>query len=329
MSKTSPSSRLILSPPLTFHIFFILLLKLLKFTYDKLKLSKSKGELMKRVFSAAAISVCLTMGATTVATAEGAPAAVTQTKQQSGVVINLAGKQRMLTQKMSKESLFIAKGIDVEANTANLKKTAALFDKTLQGLINGDASLNLPKTENKEILAQLQKVTDLWTPFKVNIEKVIAGNADKATLEAIAKENLPLLKNMNMAVQMYAKASGSKLDPQMAKTINVAGRQRMLTQKMTKELLLVANGIDADANKENIKKTAALFDKTLNELTGNCKNADIKAQLGVVKKTWGDYAPIINGVDTSDAALKKAEALNMTLLKESNKAVKMFEASIK
>jgi len=276
-----------------------------------------------------AISACLTVGVTTLATAENAPAAVAQTKQQSGTVINLAGKQRMLTQKMSKEALYIVKGIDVEANTENLKKTSALFDKTLKGLANGDSSLNLPKTDNKEILAQLQKVEELWVPFKANIDKVIAGKADKATLEAIAKGNLPLLKNMNAAVQMYAKASGSKLDPKMAKTINVAGRQRMLTQKMTKELLLIANGIDVDANKENIKKTALLFENTLNELIAGTENADIKAQLEVVKKHWAEYAPIVKGADTSDEALKKAEKLNITLLKESNKAVKMYEASIK
>ena len=284
---------------------------------------------MKKIVSTALLSASLVVGMTTLSTAESTPAAVTQTKQQSGVVINLAGKQRMLTQKMSKEALFIAKGIDADANKANLKKTAALFDKTLNGLINGDSSLNLPKTENKEILAQLQKVSDLWKPFKANIDKVIEGKADKATLEAIAKDNLPLLKNMNAAVQMYVKTSDSKLDPAMAKTINLAGKQRMLTQKMTKELLLVANGIDADANKENAKKTAALFENTLNDLIAGTKNADIKAQLEKVKGLWADYAPIVKNVDTSDAALKKAEELNMPLLKEMNKAVKMYEASIK
>jgi hypothetical protein len=235
----------------------------------------------------------------------------------------------MLTQKMSKEALFVAKGIDVEQNRANLKKTAALFDKTLKGLIDGDSELNLPKTTNPEILAQLEVVNKLWTSFKANIDKVIAGNADKATLEAIAKENLPLLKNMNKAVGMYAKASGSNLDPQMAKTINLAGKQRMLTQKMTKELLLVANGIDADNNKQNAKKTAQLFESTLNDLIAKCKNDGIKKQLNVVADLWTKYKPIVENVDTSDAALKKAQELNMPLLKNMNKAVKMYEASIK
>ena len=276
---------------------------------------------MKRLFSVAALSVCLTLGAQAEAPKAEAASSVAQTKQQSGIIINLAGKQRMLTQKMSKEALFIAKGISVDANKASLAKTVALFDKTLKGLVAGDTSLNLPKTENAEILAQLKIVTDLWTPFKASIEK--------ADLAAIAKENIPLLKNMNKAVGMYAEASGSSLDPEMAKTINLAGKQRMLTQKMTKELLLVANGIDADANSENAKKTVALFDKTLKDLTAGCKSDDIKAQFGVVAKTLAEYQPIVEKVDTSDEALAKAEKLNIPLLKESNKAVKMLEASIK
>ncbi len=283
---------------------------------------------MKRVLSVVALGACLTMG-TVYADEVKANNKVEVTKQQSGTVINLAGKQRMLTQKMSKEALFMAKGVDVDKNKEALVKTSKLFDKTLKGLIAGDKELNLPKTDNKEIVAQLEKVTELWKSFKANIDKVIAGKSDKSTLEAIAKENLPLLKNMNEAVGMYAKASGSKLDPKMAKKINLAGKQRMLTQKMTKELLLVANGIDADANKENLKKTANLFETTLKDLIANCKHDDIKKQLEVVAKLWGDYKVIIEKADTSDASLKKAEELNMPLLKEMNKAVKMIEASIK
>jgi len=283
---------------------------------------------MKRVLSAIALSACLTLSVQA-QTETTTKAETTQTKQQSGTVINLAGKQRMLTQKMSKEALFIAKGIDAKANTESLKKTAELFDKTLKGLVAGDESLKLPKTTNKEILAQLETVSKLWATFKPNIDKVADGKSDKATLEAIAKENLPLLKNMNKAVQMYAKASGSKLDPEMAKTINLAGKQRMLTQKMTKELLLVANGIDAKANAENCKKTGELFESTLKDLTDKCKNDEIKKQLEVVAKLWGDYKAIIEKADTSEASLKKAEELNIPLLKNMNKAVKMYEASIK
>ncbi len=259
------------------------------------------------------------------------------TKQEMAVVINLAGKQRMLTQKMSKEALLIAKGINVDANKANLRKTADLFDKTLMGLAQGDTELGLPKTEDAEILAQLDKVSGLWKNFKPSINAVLEGDTSKIILEKIAKENLPLLKNMNAAVQMYAKAGGSTLDPAMATTINLAGKQRMLTQKMTKELLLVANNISADANKESLDKTAALFDRTLKGLLEGdedlglpgTKDAAIRDQLAVVQKLWSDYKPVLDAVDTSDAGLTKAADLNLPLLKNMNEAVKMYEASVK
>lgn len=258
-------------------------------------------------------------------------------KQEMGTVINLAGKQRMLTQKMSKEVMLIAKGVDVDANKANLQKTAGLFDKTLKGLVNGDADLGLPKTTDAGILSQLGKVSELWAGFKPNVDAVLGGTTDKGVLEKVAAQNLPLLKNMNKAVQMYAKMSGSDLDPAMATTINLAGKQRMLTQKMTKELLLVANGIDADANKANLQKTAGLFERTLKGLFDGdvelglpgTKDAGIRAQLETVQGLWADYKPVLDKVDTSAEGLVKAAKLNLPLLKEMNKAVKMYEKSVK
>lgn len=276
--------------------------------------------MIKRLLTIAALSSCLTLGLQAEAPAD-TKAPSSQTTAQGATVINLAGKQRMLTQKMSKEVLLVAKGVNADANGASLKKTVALFDKTLKGLVTGDASLNLPATTDKDILAQLQVVSDLWTPFKASIEK-----ADLAT---VASTNIALLKNMNKAVGMFAKASGSTLSPEMAKTINLAGKQRMLTQKMTKELLLIANGIDADANTAAIKKTAALFESTLNDLIAKCKKDEIKAQLGVVSKLWADYSPIVTKADVSEAALKSADTMNIPLLKNMNKAVQMYEASAK
>ncbi len=273
---------------------------------------------MKKLLTVTALSSCLILGLYA-QTPTKTETPTTQSVNQSANVINLAGKQRMLTQKMSKELLMIAKGINVEKNKKELQKTMALFDKTLKGLIEGDKSLNLPATQNKEILEQLKVVSNLWESFKKSIEA--------KDLQKVAQQNLPLLKNMNKAVGMFAKQSGSKLSPEMADTINRAGKQRMLTQKMTKELLLIANGIDVEKNRENIKKTAELFEKTLNDLIAKCKDDKIKAQLEVVSKIWAEYAPIIKNVDTSESALKKADELNMTLLKNMNKAVKMYEAS--
>ncbi len=250
-----------------------------------------------------------------------------------GKVINLAGKQRMLTQKMSKEALLVAKGIDAAGNTENLKKTSALFEKTLKGLINGDADLGLDNTEDAAIVEQLNRVAEMWGTFNESIQKVASGDTSGATLKAIADQNVPLLKAMNAAVQMYAKASGSSLEKGMATTINLAGKQRMLTQKMTKELLLIANGIDADTSKASLTKTVALFEKTLTGLVSGdadlglpaTTDKDILVQLGKVEALWANYKPTLDSVDISQAGLQSAAAKNLPLLKQMNAAVKMYE----
>ena len=244
------------------------------------------------------------------------PAAV-QAGSDMGDTINVAGRQRMLTQKMSKEILLIASGIDVAGNLDNLKKTATLFDSSLIGLQDFG---------HGDIAAQLQVVAGLWGTFHKHVAVVLAGNTSKDVLAKIAAENMPLLKNMNKAVQMYAKAAGSSMSQDLANTINVAGRQRMLTQKMSKEILSVALGIDAESNSANLKKTAELFDTTLKGLK-DFGNAEIAAQLQVVSGLWNKFhAHIKAGVsgNVSKDVLQSIATENMPLLKNMNKAVQMY-----
>lgn len=269
------------------------------------------------------------------------------TKNEMGIVINLSGKQRMLTQKMSKEMLLIAKGVDEAQNKENLGKTAALFDKTLKGLINGDKDLGLVMAEDAKIVEQLERVTMLWGKFKKNVDSVLSGDTSRGILETIAKENLPLLKNMNRAVKMYedyAKTlGGGSLDARMAVTLNLSGKQRMLTQKMTKEVLLVANGIDPDKNKSELKKTTELFGRTLKGLQdgddglklSGTKDPDISEQLKLVAELWEEYKSVLDKVISGESSvvseelLAKAAKMNLPLLGEMNKAVKMYEESVK
>jgi len=227
-------------------------------------------------------------------------------------------------------------GVDVSKNKENLGKTAALFDKTLKGLLNGDSGLKLVKTESPDIVKQLNVVSGLWEEFHKSVKSVLGGDVSDPVLAKIAAQNLPLLKNMNKAVGMFEKESGSKLEAGLATTINLAGKQRMLSQKMTKEMLLVAKDVNADKNKANLKGTADLFEKTLKGLLdgdkslglSGTKDAAIRDQLAKVGKLWSDYKPVIDnaaaGKEISKADLEKAAKLNLPLLKEMNNAVTMF-----
>lgn len=201
--------------------------------------------------------------------------------------------------------------------------------------------------EDAKIVGQLERVSMLWGKFKKNVDGVLSGDTSEGTLEKIAKENLPLLKNMNRAVKMYedyAKTlGGASLDARMAVTLNLSGKQRMLTQKMTKELLLVACGIDPDKNKSELKKTTSLFGKTLKGLQDGdnslrllgTKDPDISEQLELVAELWEEYKSVLDKLISSESSvvseelLVKATKMNLPLLREMNKAVKMYEESVK
>ena len=72
---------------------------------------------------------------------------------------------------------------------------------TLNGLIDGDPNQGLAGAPNPVIKGQLEKVKSLWKNFRQNVEA--EPNSD--TKSAVATQNLPLLREMNKAVEMYEK----------------------------------------------------------------------------------------------------------------------------
>jgi len=122
-------------------------------------------------------------------------------QKSDGTVINLTGRQRMLSQKITKEALAVVNG---NQDFSGLMKTASLFNTTLEELIHGDSELKIPPTENRDVLFQLNKVKVLWKPFFESV-KLIGSNDPKEVEKGkdyILKSNLKLLAEMNKTVKM-------------------------------------------------------------------------------------------------------------------------------
>jgi hypothetical protein len=228
------------------------------------------------------------------------------TQKEISTIINLAGKQRMLTQKMSKEALLIAKGINPKKNQEELKRTITLFDSTLDALLDGDATLKLPKTEDKTIRKRIQVVQKLWREFKPFVSKIAKGNSNRTSLKAIEMGNMPLLSTMDSVVKMYEKKYASALKQDRASTINLAGKERMLSQKMTKELLLIAHNLESNSYMKSLAKGGGFFKDTLFELMQNKKvmsNPHTKREIKEIKKLWDEYQYAIVNTELSKEGL--------------------------
>ncbi|GAB6886958.1 hypothetical protein JCM13304A_04560 [Desulfothermus okinawensis JCM 13304] len=156
-------------------------------------------------------------------------------KQKSdGLVINLAGRQRMLTQKMSKEVLHLfylrtTGGSGEKEVEKALENTKNIFDVTLNALISsGYAPLTLKLDGPKKMLPpasgaallQLKKVKAIWIPFKTQVEKIL-HDGDRTAFEHVLAKNISLLKEMNKAVFLLQKSADQKVS--LLKVICIAG----------------------------------------------------------------------------------------------------------
>lgn len=123
--------------------------------------------------------------------------------KQDANVINLAGRQRMFTQKMSKEAEQASQGN--ENALKSLKETRENFRKILDGLIDGDDSLGLTPPPNANIEHELTETARLWQDFDKALGTILAQNEGKtAALDYVRVNNIALLKQMNKAVEAWA-----------------------------------------------------------------------------------------------------------------------------
>ena len=91
--------------------------------------------------------------------------AQTPAADEAKLRVNLAGRQRMLSQRMVKSACFITMGVDVDGQKDVLKSSIETFEKTAKALQIGDESLGLGLENNPAILVGLAKVDEDWTQF--------------------------------------------------------------------------------------------------------------------------------------------------------------------
>jgi len=134
------------------------------------------------------------------------------TQATDGLVINLAGRQRMLTQKMTKAVLGTARG-QREEYQSELAETVDLFEQALVALLDGGRAqygneiVTLPPTTDTLIRSQLQTVVDLWQRFRREVEALQVSEQESELLHSAVREIEALspiiLDEMDAAVRMY------------------------------------------------------------------------------------------------------------------------------
>lgn len=129
--------------------------------------------------------------------------------------INLAGRQRMLTQQIAKETMLVAAQIE---QRAVLERSIALFEDSHKNLLNGSADGGVKPVTDDEVRKQLNRVGDLWRSYKSNV-LTHANDGSKDSLSAIHRESAMILKEMDKAVVAMAELSSASVKSQQSLVI--------------------------------------------------------------------------------------------------------------
>ena len=252
--------------------------------------------------------------------------------------INLAGRQRMLSQRMAMLACMADSDVQTESALARAQAAHDLFDRTLRGLRFGDEAQGLPVETEPEVLDSLAVVDGLWGTYGKAVERYV-GQGRASTLRAIRARNPLVLANMNASVGVMERLYGDGLiAPELATALNIAGRQRMLIMKALKEACMVGRGIAPEEDRKALLSTVARFSSNLYKLrAGNAWDGiippptfEVDMQLELVQAIWDWMDPILRqiaeGGPVETAQLSRLLYHGEVALREMNQAVTLYES---
>ncbi len=250
-------------------------------------------------------------------------------EKQSGmdVLINKAGRQRMLSQRMAKAYFMLGMNINSKTAQEQLNKAIALFKEQHELLKVNTISNNFTE--------QLQTTEKLWNKYEaILLSKVERSSAEKV-LE-MSQELLDLCEKNVTALCEYTSTLPNNItskltNTEMAKIINQSGRQRMLNQRLSLYYLAYIWDIKASEASEIVNNVLTDFSNNLNELQSFKLNSEeVKKQYTALLDEWRAIATACLNLEkqnreTAAAFLENTEIVTSTMNKITSLYEKDFE----
>ncbi len=185
--------------------------------------------------------------------------------------INKAGRQRMLTQRIV--ATYCQTGMDIKKkkSTQQLEDAITLFEQQLQELKEFRPTGRINK--------QLKKVTELWLPMKqIASSPVLRTKA--AELRYLAEDTLRASHRVVIMLQ-------DESDSQAGYLVNISGRQRMLSQRMSNLYMLQSWGFTSSEYTGDYSRAVNEFKGALSELMNSTLNTErIDKKLNQARKQF-------------------------------------------
>jgi hypothetical protein len=186
-------------------------------------------------------------------------------------LINIAGKQRMLSQRIAKSYLYAGEHVAVAKAKKELSSSLQEMDKTHKILLD---SIN-----DEEIRNLLSFVELSMEDFKATAKEKF--NLDNAQLI------IDLSESMLEGSQYVVDSLKTKAKVRSSKIIEEAGKQRMLAQRIAKYYIAYQAGIKDKNTVDQMKTAVSNFERAHKDLMSNPNNTpEINRKLHEIDRLW-------------------------------------------
>lgn len=231
--------------------------------------------------------------------------------------VDVAGRQRMLAQRMTKAYLMLGQGIDPDGARAILQESIRLFEVQLAAL-----KAFQPNASQAKPLAKLDAV---WARCK----PLLTAQPTKLGADVLYSLSEELQEVAHHVTLVYRDVDNQPLD----QLVNLAGRQRMLSQRMMKFYLYETWEINRAPADMELHLARAHFTAVLQQMEASPLTAPkVKAQVAELRRVWEPYQMALFASKDSAKMLRDAPlaaGLSERVLESTEKLVEMASASNK